>query len=37
VHVVHGDDEPKAAFCDLLNNEIGLRADIPMPGQLTEI
>jgi metallo-beta-lactamase family protein len=37
VHVVHGDDPPKAAFRDLLVNEVGLRADVPAPGQVLEI
>ncbi len=37
VHVVHGDDEPKAAFRDLLVNDVGLRADVPVPGQVLEI
>jgi metallo-beta-lactamase family protein len=37
VHVVHGDDEPKAAFRDLLVNDVGLRADVPTPGQVLEI
>jgi hypothetical protein len=35
--VVHGDDGPKAAFRDLLINRVGLRADIPTPGQRLEI
>jgi metallo-beta-lactamase family protein len=37
VHVVHGDDEPKAAFRDLLENDLGLRADVPAPGQVVEL
>jgi metallo-beta-lactamase family protein len=37
VHVVHGDDGPKTAFCELLTDQVGLRADIPAPGQRLEI
>lgn len=37
VHVVHGDSEPKQAFRDLLDNDLGLRADVPGPGDVLEI
>jgi metallo-beta-lactamase family protein len=37
VHVVHGDDAPKAAFRDLLVNKLGLRADVPASGQVLEM
>jgi metallo-beta-lactamase family protein len=37
VHVVHGEDEPKQAFCNLLVEKLGLRADIPHPGQVMEL
>ena len=36
-HVVHGDAEPKQAFRDLLVDELGLPADVPMPGDVMEI
>ena len=37
VHVVHGEDEPKAAFRDLLETELGLHAHIPAPGEVLSI
>jgi metallo-beta-lactamase family protein len=37
IHVVHGDTGPKQAFRDLLANELGLRADVPGPGQVQEL
>jgi metallo-beta-lactamase family protein len=37
VHVVHGDEEPKQAFRQHLAESLGLRADIPEPGELLEL
>jgi Cft2 family RNA processing exonuclease len=37
VHVVHGESDSKQAFRDRLVNELGVRADIPDPGQVVEI
>lgn len=37
VHVVHGDAGPKQALRDLLANGLGLRADVPGPGDVLEI
>jgi metallo-beta-lactamase family protein len=37
VHVVHGDDEPKEAFREVIETEVGLRADIPVPGQTVDL
>ncbi|MEE4279970.1 MAG: MBL fold metallo-hydrolase [Halieaceae bacterium] len=37
VHVVHGEDDAKADFRELLENELGLRAEIPGPGERIEL
>jgi metallo-beta-lactamase family protein len=37
IHVVHGEDEAKQAFRDLIDAEMGLSADIPGPGQQVEL
>ena len=37
VHVVHGDEEPKQAFRQHLSESLGLRADIPEPGEVLEL
>jgi len=37
VHVVHGGSESKAAFRDKLEHELGLKADIPEPGNRLEL
>lgn len=37
VHVVHGDTQPKQDFRDALESELGLRADVPGPGDILEI
>ena len=37
VHVVHGETESKQAFRDRLESDLGLRADIPQPGQIVQL
>ncbi len=37
VHVVHGEDESKQAFRDSIEQELGLRADVPSKGDVLEL
>jgi metallo-beta-lactamase family protein len=37
VHVVHGEDESKQAFRDSIEQQLGLRADVPAKGDVLEL
>jgi metallo-beta-lactamase family protein len=37
VHVVHGEDESKQAFRDSIEQQLGLRADVPAQGDVLEL
>ena len=37
MHVVHGEPEAKQAFCDRLEQELGLRAEVPQEGAILEL
>jgi len=37
VHVVHGEDDSKQAFRDKLEAELGLKADVPGPGDILQL
>ncbi len=37
VHVVHGEDSAKAAFCTHLVENLGMRAEVPGPGDIREL
>jgi metallo-beta-lactamase family protein len=37
VHVVHGEDESKQAFRDSIEQQLGLRADVPAMGDVLEL
>ena len=37
IHVVHGEDESKQAFRDSIEQQLGLRADVPATGDVLEL
>jgi metallo-beta-lactamase family protein len=37
IHVVHGEDESKQAFRDTIEQQLGLRADVPAMGDVLEL
>ena len=37
IHVVHGEDESKQAFRDSIEQQLGLRADVPAKGDVLEL
>ena len=37
MHVVHGESEAKQAFRDRLEQELGLRAEVPQEGAILEL